>query len=301
MLLSFALRTNCFAQLTAPALKDASFAAHMAGNYRQAGELMEKAFKVPGTAASPGGFFNAACSWALAGEPTKAFRNLDRAAKAGWDNLTQLKTDADLVSLHADKRWLPLLRRIEATVAQMETTQNVPLKRELEAMRESDQGSRRAAGPLQQRYGARSPQMDSLAQQMKLHDDQNIARVKAIVAQYGWPGTSLVGRDGSTTAFLVIQHADLETIQRYLPLIRQATAKGELDKQSLALMEDRVLIYQDKPQVYGTQVRTNATTGKADFYPIQDEAHVDERRASMGLGPLADYAKVFGFTYGSVK
>jgi hypothetical protein len=31
--------------------------------------------------------------------------------------------------------------------------------------------------------------------------------------------------------------------------------------------------------------------------PIEDESNVDERRAKMGLGPLADYLKRFGIEY----
>jgi hypothetical protein len=286
---------------TAPALLSASFTAHMANNFRQAGELAEQAFALPGAPVSAGAFYNAACSWARAGETNNAFRNLERATAAGWDNLTQLKTDEDLASLHPDKRWPRLLRKAEAAVARAEATQNVALKRELAAIHESDQGPRRVMGPMQQRYPAGAPQLDSLYQQMKLHDTQNEARVKAIIAQYGWPGASLVGRAGSSTAFLVLQHSNLATIQEYLPLIRQATAKGELGKGELALMEDRVLIFQNKPQVYGSQVRSNATTGKMEFFPIEDEAHVDERRAAMELGPLAEYAQRFGFTYSPAK
>jgi hypothetical protein len=282
---------------TAPALKSAAFSAHMATNFRQAGELYEQAFAQPGASASAGEFYNAACSWARAGEATHAFRNLERATAAGWDNLPQLRTDDDLASLRADKRWPRLLQKVEAAVARVEATQNIPLKRELQAMHESDQGPRRVMGPMQQRYPAGAPQLDSLYREMKLHDIQNEARVKAIIAQYGWPGASLVGRAGSTTAFLVLQHSNLATIQEYLPLIRQATAKGELAKGELALMEDRVLIFQRKQQTYGSQVRSNAATGKMEFYPIEDEAHVDERRATMGLSPLAEYAKLFNFTY----
>jgi hypothetical protein len=154
---------------------------------------------------------------------------------------------------------------------------------------------------MQQRYKNGGPQLDSLYQQMKLHDAQNEARVKAIIAQYGWPGKSLVGRDGSSTAFLVLQHSNLATIQEYLPLIRQAAAKGELGKGELALMEDRVLVFQQQPQVYGSQVRSNASTGKMEFFPIADEAHVDERRAAMGLGTLAEYGKMFSIDYVPVK
>jgi len=284
------------AQTTASSLLSASFTAHMANNFRQAGELAEQAFALPGAKPSAGELYNAACSWARAGERNNAFRNLNRAADAGWENLPQLTTDTDLASLHADKRWPRLLKKVEATVARVEATQNIPLKRELQAMYESDQGPRRAMGPMQERYKNGGPQLDSLYQQMKLHDTQNEARVKAIIAQYGWPGPSLVGRAGSSTVFLVLQHSNLATIQQYLPLIRQATAKGELGKGELALMEDRVLIFQNKPQVYGSQVRSNAA-GQMEFFPIEDEAHVDERRATMDLGPLAEYAKRFNFTY----
>ena len=118
-----------------------------------------------------------------------------------------------------------------------------------------------------------------------------------MIDKYGWPGNSLVGRSGSLTAFLVIQHSNLATMQKYLPLMRQAAAKGELAKQNLALVEDRVLTFQDKPQLYGSQYRYNETTGQPEFFPIADEAHVDERRASMGLEPLAVYASGFGLKY----
>ncbi|MGI4761079.1 MAG: DUF6624 domain-containing protein [Janthinobacterium lividum] len=300
LLIGLLAGTRSLAQTTASSLLSASFTAHMANNFRQAGELAEQAFALPGAPAGAGSYYNAACSWARAGEPENAFRNLNRAAEAGWENLTQLTTDTDLTSLHADKRWPWLLKKVKATLARAEATQNIPLKRELAAIHESDQGPRRVMGPMQQRYKNGGPQLDSLYQQMKLHDTQNEARVKAIIAQYGWPGPSLVGRAGSSTAFLVLQHSSLATIQAYLPLIRQAAAKGELGKSELALMEDRVLIFQNKPQVYGSQVRSNAA-GKMEFYPIEDEAHVDERRATMDLEPLAEYAKLFNFDYVPVK
>ena len=300
-LLSCLLIGPAAAQTTAPALLSSSFQAHMANDFRKAGELAEQAFAVPGAQIGAGSYYNAACSWARAGETDKAFRDLTRAADAGWENLTQLNTDTDLASLRADKRWPRLLKKVQATVTRAEATQNIPLKRELATIRESDQGPRRAMGPMQQRYKNGGPQLDSLYQQMKLQDIQNEARVKAIIAQYGWPSKSLVGAAGSSTAFLVLQHSNLATIQEYLPLIRQAATKGELGKSDLALMEDRVLIFQQKPQVYGSQVRSNATTGQMEFFPIADEAHVDERRATMGLGTLAEYGKMLNINYVPVK
>lgn len=282
---------------TFPILRGQALTAYHNKQYRESAQRYEEGFVLKAAQPTAGDFYNAACSWALAGEATKAFQNLNRAAQAGWDDITHLKTDSDLTALHTDKRWPILLGKLDATVAQAEAKFNQPLKRELAEIMESDQGLRRQIAPTQEKYGLKSPQLDSLWRQMQRADARNLPRVTAIIDQYGWPGNSLVGRSGSLTAFLVIQHSNLATMQKYLPLMRQAAAKGELAKQNLALVEDRVLTFQDKPQLYGSQYRYNNSTGKPEFFPIADEAHVDERRTSMGLEPLADYAKGFGLDY----
>jgi hypothetical protein len=177
------------------------------------------------------------------------------------------------------------------------TRLNLPLKQELEEIYAADQGVRINARAVMEKYGNHSPQMDSLTREMQRIDARNLPRVTAMIEKYGWPGTSLVGEQGSVTAFLVIQHSNLATMQKYVPLMRAAAAKGELDNASLALVEDRLLTYQNKPQIYGSQLQTNPKTGKMEFLPIENEAHVDERRASMGLGPIAEYALSFGVDY----
>jgi hypothetical protein len=285
------------AQATFPALRAQALTAYQNKQYQESGQRYEQGFQQPAAQPVAGDFYNAACSWALAGVPTKAFRNLDRAIQAGWDNAEHLKTDSDLNSLHADKRWAPMLNKLQNAAAQAEARINQPLRRELTSILESDQSLRRQIAPTQKQYGPKSPQMDSLWKQMQRADARNLPRVTAIIDQYGWPGKSLVGSSGSLAAFFVIQHSNLATMQKYLPLMRAAAAKGELEKQNLALLEDRVLTSQDKPQLYGSQYRYNTSTGKPEFFPIADEAHVDERRASMGLKPLADYAKGFGLDY----
>jgi hypothetical protein len=64
------------------------------------------------------------------------------------------------------------------------------------------------------------------------------------------------------------------------------------------MLEDRVLVRKGKKQIYGTQVHSGPDTGgKMVLDPIQDEAQVDERRASVGLMPLKEYLKHFGMEY----
>ena len=49
------------------------------------------------------------------------------------------------------------------------------------------------------------------------------------------------------------------------------------------------------PQVYGTQFRE--ANGEMAPFPIEDEQHVDERRAKVGLQPLAEYKKLIDQFY----
>jgi hypothetical protein len=99
----------------------------------------------------------------------------------------------------------------------------------------------------------------TLLDQMKRIDANNTARIKAIIKQYGWPGTKLIGRDGTDAFFLLAQHADPAFQKKVLPLVQQAYRRGILTGQNYALFTDRVLIQSGKPQIRSrclTRLRT---------------------------------------------
>jgi hypothetical protein len=130
-------------------------------------------------------------------------------------------------------------------------------------------------------------------------DLPNTNRMKQIVAQYGWPGKSLVGQDGAGAAWLLVQHTeDLCFMQQCLALMEVAAANGEASRRHLALLTDRVRWRQGKPQLYGTQFVQSAD-GRFVPHTIEDEVHVDERRKSLGFEPMAEYEKSLRATYGT--
>jgi hypothetical protein len=178
-----------------------------------------------------------------------------------------------------------------------EASLNKPLVALLDTIYNEDQGDRRNIDPIQQQFGWQSKQMDSLWRKINFQDSVNLIRIEKIINTYGWLGPDEIGQQGATTIFLVIQHADSLTQVTYVPKMRDAVKKGKAQPQDLALLEDRILTKQGKQQIYGSQVRRNEKTGKNEFYPIQDEANVNKRRASVGLKPLEEYAKFFGFDY----
>jgi hypothetical protein len=129
-------------------------------------------------------------------------------------------------------------------------------------------------------------------------DRGNTAWLKGVVAKGGWPTRAQVGEKALEAAFLMVQHADLDTAfqARVLPALERAANAGTLPWQQVALLTDRIATHRGQPQVYGTQASITPN-GKMVFAPIADSAHVDERRARVGLPPLAVYARVLDSVY----
>jgi hypothetical protein len=170
---------------------------------------------------------------------------------------------------------------------------NDALRAELELLCEADQALRKVAMEVAGKYGRSSPEYQEVRTRGVAQDERHTARLVAIVEEHGWPGVGLVGEDACAGAFLVLQHADLAVQRRFLPLLRAAASAGELPSRHLALLEDRVLVSAGEKQLYGTQVVRHAD-GTVELLPVEDETHVDERRAGVGLEPLAEYLRRFG-------
>ena len=110
-----------------------------------------------------------------------------------------------------------------------------------------------------------------------------------IIAENGWPKKSEVKGSAAQAAFLVIQHADLELQQKYLPLLKEACEAGEADWSGYALMYDRVEMREGRPQLFGSQVTFNKETGNYEPYAIKEPEYVNKRRKEVGLGPIEEY------------
>lgn len=137
-----------------------------------------------------------------------------------------------------------------------------------------------------------------LGEVVKKVDQENTDRLGQIVEKYGWPSNTLVGKDGSHAAWLLVQHADANTkFQRKCLDLMTKLPKDEVSQTDLAYLTDRVLLAEGKKQVYGTQFTISA--GKWEPRPLEDAENVDKRRAEVGLKPLAEYVKDLQSLYGS--
>ena len=119
-------------------------------------------------------------------------------------------------------------------------------------------------------------------------DAENLPWLKRLVAERGWPGSSLVGVDGAHALWLLVQHADTDpAFQRHcLGLLTAAVEAGEASPADQAYLTDRVLLHEGEPQVYGTQLTRRGGRWVPD--DLRDPDGVDERRAAVGIPPLAE-------------
>jgi hypothetical protein len=118
----------------------------------------------------------------------------------------------------------------------------------------------------------------------KLKDEhlKRTQRLKEIIRRVGWPTISLVGKEGASAAWIVVQHADddVQFQRECVALLEAAALKGEAETRHMACLTDRVLTATGRTQKYGTQGAGG---------PAADWPGIDERRKAIGLAPLEVY------------
>ena len=263
--------------------------------YAASGEAYDAAFELEEGTASQ--YYNAACSWALSGESNKAIKYLHKSAGKGWTNVKHLKRDTDLSSLHNMKAWDEIVNRVKKNKAESEKDYDQELKAQLEAIFVRDQTLRQLYQDAEQKFGRDSEEMDYFWQVVNAEDQKNKEEVKAILDEKGWVGRSLVGGKANMALFLVIQHAPLETQEKYLPMLRASVLAGESQGNHLALMDDRVQMRNGLPQTYGSQFTWDEEAGKEVLYEIKDPEYVNQRRREVGLPPIEFYLEKKGMEW----
>ncbi|HYG05392.1 MAG TPA: DUF6624 domain-containing protein [Stenotrophomonas sp.] len=160
------------------------------------------------------------------------------------------------------------------------------LREKLGEMIARDQGAR---SKLLKSSGA---ERDKVIKEIRSVDQQNHAQLQRIFDEIGFPDVAAVGRAGVSTVFLLVQHADDDPAlqKRALVLAKPLVDSRQMARQQYALLTDRVLRGEGKPQRYGTQ--TSLVGGKVQLQEAEDPSHLDERRAQMALGPVSEYIEL---------
>ncbi len=120
----------------------------------------------------------------------------------------------------------------------------------------------------------------------KLHQ-ANAEALMAILDEHGWPTPDLVGTEGTSAAWMIMQHAIgnpplLRKSMQMIEHLGDASGVTALDK---ARTMDRIRYFEGKKQLYGTNFDWDEQ-GLLSPTPIEEADKVDQRRAQIGLDPL---------------
>jgi hypothetical protein len=129
------------------------------------------------------------------------------------------------------------------------------------------------------------------ATRMQATDARNSPALQEILDQYGVPTFSLVGPQAAADFVLMIQHQPARFRQQVLPKLKALVDAGQADPGSYALVYDLSQRDQDKKQLYGERLECGAGE-KMHEAPIEDESHVNQRRAELGLMRVELYASL---------
>lgn len=162
----------------------------------------------------------------------------------------------------------------------------------LRAVRERDQKLRMDV----MNYYAKG-QVDSVmlaAEQLEQTDVENQRIVFGLLDAGGWPEG--LSDEANSAIFLVIDHAEVEVQKRYYRDVVKAARRGYIGRSSQVTLRDRILMYENKRQKYGTQTVSFSRGDSTACYvwPVARPQSLDRRRSRVGLPTMDEYVKMVG-------
>lgn len=272
-------------------------AAYEAGDPARCGGILLAA-EVAGAAFPTNGELLTAECLSATGRFDDAFAYLRRQLPSGripFDDLVG-KSRPGLDALRQHPGWNALRAEAEALEAAQAARRDPALREELLRRAGVDQVARRAV------FGTDGSVDDAARERMMEVDRENTAWLKQVLGSRGWPGSDLVGHDGAKAAWLLVQHADHDPeFQRAALALMQSTVEaGRAERSDFALLTDRVLLADGKPQRYGTQFQTD-DDGLMRLRPVEEIDGLEARRAAFGLPTMIEYRQMLRDLYGEVE
>ena len=271
------------------------------GDYLESGRKFEEASKLYKGKVNSYYRYNAMCSWALAKEVDTAFMYLEILANdSSYTSYNHLIMDTDLDIMHADSRWEPLTELVKLHKEYYERDWDKELIERITELRTEDQKWRNMHIEfINGRLDTNKYTDEMIYQNIKNADSSSYVAIVEILDTYGYPGFDVIGEEGASTFWLLVQHQDRQPeVQRHvLKLMKVEVDKDNASKTNYAYLVDRVAVNADEPQVYGTQMILNEE--QTSYMPrnVIDPENLNKRRAEVGLGTIESYTQRMNTIY----
>jgi hypothetical protein len=126
-------------------------------------------------------------------------------------------------------------------------------------------------------------------EEMKELHEKNAKILNNILDTIGYPTIDKVGIKANEAAWLIIQHSisQPELMKKCAALLKSAVRENKASPQNLAYLTDRIAVFEEKLQLYGTQFDWDEN-GNLSPNPYDNLTKVNERRKSIGLNTLEE-------------
>jgi hypothetical protein len=115
--------------------------------------------------------------------------------------------------------------------------------------------------------------------------------LEAIFDTYGVPTYAMVGVEVASHFVVMVQHQSPQLRRRVLPQLKAKVEAGQADPAYYAMVYDRSSLEAGRKQLYGENLECSGESPTLHETPIEDEAHVNVRRARVGLMRAELYAR----------
>ena len=134
---------------------------------------------------------------------------------------------------------------------------------------------------------------DGYNKEMEALHNRHAEILDNIIEKHGFPTVENVGKKANDAAWLVIQHSisKPEFMKKCVVLLKKAVAENQADAKQLAYLTDRIAVFEDRAQLYGTQFDWDEN-GEMSPKLFDDLEKVNERRKSVGLNSLQEQIEI---------
>ncbi len=234
--------------------------------------------------------FEIAGHYAIVSQNDSAFKYLEIAEQLDTNAL--LFNYGDLYTLMHDKRWDVIEQTAFNEALPKYKVKDTSIVKALWRIKLIDQCYYTAIHFYERKYSPEYSGHDSLWQLRLKAIQPNIQYITKLIDKIGWPKRSEYTKKGSKAVFYALQHSNDSIISHYLPLLTAACQSKEADWDDYAHMVDRILVFNNHEQIYGTH-STNELRAANTVYlmPTKDTINLDKRREILGLKPIKIYYK----------
>lgn len=247
-------------------------------------------------------YYYIACSFSYLNKHDSAAFYIYKALKLGlkYNDLKLVDTDENLSIIRRYPEWKKIRKVISKNtkkyIKEKQKCKYPIIKKNLFKRKISDQKYRIIRYHLEWQ----KKQMDSINALQAIIDKENTTWLKSKITKYGWLGFKEVGEEGDAIAWLIVQHADLDTSFQIfaLKLLKYQVEINNTNKSNFAYLTDRICVNTNQKQIYGTQFNSVVRDSigsviDAISRPIKDVEKLDSLRQSVGLPPFQKYKEQF--------